>query len=137
MRRRASHFCRSFLIQANRGVKFKEYSSTKRAGSCMPRYVIALVFQVKGKLFWHSDTLSSGSEMFRAYDLSKLILRLEICWKWAKSFNKFGMVTCGSTRVSNMSSAKAVILNSCSETKIPQIFGLFLMRLRNGSNVSI
>lgn len=43
-----SHFCRSSLIKDNNGVKFKEYNSSKRAGSCMPRYVIALVFPVKG-----------------------------------------------------------------------------------------
>lgn len=86
------------------------YSLDSLVGSLVPRYVSACGSQLKGKLCWHWDTKVFGSVILRAFDLSKLICRLESYLNRAKSLRRLGIVVMGSERNSRISSAYAASL---------------------------
>lgn len=90
----------------------------------------------KGKLFWQSDTVLVGRDMFRALDFTKLIWRLDINLKNEKSFSRLGIVVMKSVRNSSMSSAYAASLYCLSFISTSLMSGLARSLQSIGSKVS-
>lgn len=118
------------------GRKFLVYSLVSFVGICVPRYVMAWGSQQKGKLAWHCVTTGEERGMFKAIDFVKLIWRLEIVLKRAKSLSKLGMVVMGSERNRRISPAYPAILHCLFFISMPLISGLALSLRRKGSMVS-
>lgn len=79
----------------SRGGKFNAYIWVMSLDILVPKYVIAEVVHLKGKLSRRVATWAAGIETPMASDLVKLILKLETLPKLSNSAMRFGKDRCG------------------------------------------